>query len=77
MHAGTNLGFIANKDIIVHGKWDIVNAKLQVSSFWNIHKANTSPGWIAVLRIWSLHNCHTLEKARFLVHGPIHIYEPL
>lgn len=76
MCAGTNLGLIANKDVIFHGKGDIVNAELQISSFWNIHKANTSPGWTSVLRIRSLYNCHTLEKARFLVHSPIQIYKP-
>lgn len=78
MHALTYLGFVANEDVIFHRKGDIINAELQISSFGNIHKAYTSPGWITVLRIFSLHNRHTLKKERFLVHGPMYfrIYKP-
>lgn len=37
------LWLIANKDVVIHGLRDIVDVKLEVSSFWYTYKAHTSP----------------------------------
>lgn len=61
------LWFITNKNIIVHGLWDVVDVELQVGSFRHVNEAHTSPRWTAIQ--W--------ERPRYHRHALTHTYMSL
>ena len=56
------LWFIANKDVVVHGLWDVVDDELQVGSFWYVDETHAGPRRTAIQGIRPLHHRHTLMQ---------------
>lgn len=57
------LWLVANKYVIVHRHWDVIDVELYIPPFWDKCKAHSGPGGSSVLRIGPRNGFHTRSES--------------
>lgn len=58
------LGFVADQDVVLHGKGDVVHGELQEGTLWDIDQTDTCPGGSAVVRVGPRNHGHSLGQSK-------------
>lgn len=57
-----HLRFVADQDVVLHGKGNVVHRELQEGTLWDIDQADTCPGGRAVVRVGPWNDSHSLQE---------------
>lgn len=55
------LGFVADHDVVLHGKGNVVHRELQEGALWDIDQTDTCPGGGTVVRVGPWDDSHSLQ----------------